>query len=262
VALFSDPSMAAPISAAFLAPFGLVLGAVIGSFLAAALIRWPQGRSVVQGRSSCDACGAPLSARDLVPLLSWALARGRCRHCGVRIDLRHPAVEAAGALIGLVSFLAHPLPAALATAAFGWWLLIVAALDAEHHWLPDRLTLPLGLNGLLVAWVGISPPLMDRLIGAAVGFAILALIALGYRALRGKEGLGGGDPKLFAALGAWLGWQPLPFVMLGAGLLGLTAVALKRARGERVGAADRLPLGTLLALAAWPIWLLLGRWPG
>jgi leader peptidase (prepilin peptidase)/N-methyltransferase len=224
---------------------GFILGAIVGSFLAAILIRWPEGRSVMKGRSHCDSCGRALSPRDLVPILSWFLVRGRCRHCG--------------ALIGLTAIFAHPLPAAVFTAIFGWWLFLLAALDVEYQWLPDRLTLPLIPAGLAVAWLGIGPALEERLIGAAAGFLALALIAFLYRRLRGREGLGGGDPKLLAAIGAWLGWQQLPFVMLGAGLLGLTAVLLRKARGEAVKATDRLPLGTLLALAAWPIWLILNR---
>jgi leader peptidase (prepilin peptidase)/N-methyltransferase len=238
---------------------GFVLGAVIGSFLASILVRWPEGRSVVRGRSQCDSCGRGLAARDLVPILSWLLVRGRCRHCGAAIDKRHLAIEAGAAMVGLTAILAHPLPLAVFTAIFGWWLFLLAALDVEHHWLPDRLTYPLLLAGLPVAWVGVGPPLDDRLIGAAVGFASLALIGWTYRRLRGREGLGGGDPKLFAAIGAWLGWQPLPWVLLLGGTIGLLALLLMRLRGEAVAATDRLPLGALLALAAWPLWLILAR---
>jgi leader peptidase (prepilin peptidase)/N-methyltransferase len=238
---------------------GFVLGAIIGSFLAAMLIRWPQGRSVARGRSHCDRCGRGLGALDLVPILSFFLARGRCRHCGAAIDRRHLAVEAGAALIGLTAIFAHPLPLAAFTALFGWWLFLLAALDVEHHWLPDRLTLPLAPAGLAVAWIGIGPPLEERLIGAAAGFLVLAAIGLGYRWLRGREGLGWGDPKLLAAIGAWLGWQPLPLVLAGAGMLGLAAVLLMRLRGRAVAATDRLPLGALMALAAWPIWLLSAR---
>jgi leader peptidase (prepilin peptidase)/N-methyltransferase len=200
-----------------------------------------------------------LSPRDLIPILSWFLVRGRCRHCGAAIDRRHLAIEAGSALVGLTAILAHPIPTAAFTAIFGWWLFLLAALDVEYEWLPDRLTLPLIPAGLATAWIGIGPPLEERLIGAAAGFAALALIAFLYRRLRGREGLGGGDPKLFAAIGAWLGWPALPLVMLGAGLLGMTAILLKRTRGEAVAATDRLPLGALLALAAWPIWLILAR---
>jgi leader peptidase (prepilin peptidase) / N-methyltransferase len=234
---------------------GLLLGAIVGSFLATILIRWPQGQSVLRGRSRCDHCGKPLRALDLVPILSFALARGRCRQCGGAIDRRHLLIEAAAAAIGLVSVLAHPGLPGLATAVFGWWLLILAALDGEHHWLPNSLTLPLVPAGLAVALLGIGPPLADRLAGAAAGFLSFALIRFGYRLLRGREGLGRGDVKLMAGLGAWLGWQPLPLLLVGAGMLGLAAIVLLRLRGEPVSATTRLPLGTFLALAAWPLWL-------
>jgi leader peptidase (prepilin peptidase)/N-methyltransferase len=251
--------VADPFAAGGATAIGFVLGAVIGSFLAVLLVRWPQGRSALGGRSSCDSCGERLTPLELVPILSWFLVRGRCRHCGAAIDKRHLAVEAGAALIGLTAIAAHPLPAAIFTAIFGWWLFLLAALDVEHHWLPDRLTLPLILAGLPVAWVGIGPSLADRLIGAAAGFASLALIGWLYRRLRGREGLGGGDPKLLAAIGAWLGWRELPWVLLLAGAIGLAAVLLMRLRGRTVRATDRLPLGALMALAAWPLWLLLAR---
>lgn len=234
---------------------GFVLGAVIGSFLAAILIRWPQGRSVARGRSECDRCGAVLGPLDLVPILSWFLVRGRCRKCGEPIDRRHLAVEAGAALVGLTAILAHPMPLALFSALLGWWLFLLAALDIEHHWLPDRVTLTLIPAGLAVAWAGIGPPLEDRLIGAVAGYAVLAGIALAYRRLRGRDGLGGGDPKLFAGIGAWLGWPSLPLVLAGAGLVGLAVIFGMRMRGLPVSATDRMPLGTLMALAAWPLWL-------
>ncbi|MGA9583318.1 MAG: prepilin peptidase [Allosphingosinicella sp.] len=246
----------APADAAWTA-LAFILGAAIGSFLATVLIRWPQGRSVVAGRSACDKCGRTLEPRDLVPILSWSLARGRCRTCGSRIDRRHLAAEAGAAMIGIAAILAHPMPLAAVTALLGWWLFLLAALDLEHEWLPDRLTWPLLAAGLAAAWGGFGPTLESRLIGAAAGFASLFLIAWLYRKLRGREGLGGGDPKLFAAIGAWLGWTQLPFVLVGAGLLGLAALVLKRLRGGAVEATDRLPLGTLMALAAWPIWIVI-----
>ena len=234
---------------------GLLLGAIAGSFLATLLIRWPQGRSALRGRSRCDSCEAPLGAGELVPILSFAVQKGRCRRCGAAIDLRHLAVELAAAVMGMVALAAHPLPLALATALLGWWLLLVAMLDLEHQWLPDRLTLPLIPLGLGAAWAGFGPPFGDRLAGAAIGWGALALIAFLYRRLRGREGMGGGDPKLLAAIGAWVGAWQLPFILLGAGLAGLAAMLSMRARGEAVNAASRLPLGTLMVLAAWPVWL-------
>ena len=250
--------LAAPADAAWTA-LAVILGAAIGSFLATIVIRWPQGRSVVAGRSACDKCDRTLEPRDLVPILSWSLARGRCRTCGTRIDRRHLAAEAGSAMIGIAAIFAHPMPLAAVTAILGWWLFVLAALDLEHEWLPDRLTWPLLAAGLAAAWGGFGPDLDSRLIGAAAGFASLFLVGLLYRTLRGREGLGGGDPKLFAAIGAWLGWTQLPFVLVGAGLLGLCALLLKRLRGGSVAAADRLPLGSLMAVAAWPIWIVISR---
>ena len=233
---------------------GLLLGLIAGSFVATLVLRWPQERSI-GGRSRCDGCARPLRWFELVPLLSWALARGQCRSCGAKIDPRHPAIEACAGLIGLAALLVHPNLTGLVSALLGWWLLAIAALDGEHHWLPDRLTLPMIPLGLLVGWARIGPALGDRAIGALVGFVALAAIAWAYRTLRGREGMGGGDPKLLAALGAWLGWAQLPFVLVGAGLVGLAAVAWMALRGRAPGATDRLPLGALMALAAWPIWL-------
>jgi leader peptidase (prepilin peptidase)/N-methyltransferase len=234
---------------------GALAGLIVGSFLATILIRWPEGRSVVGGRSACDDCWVALGARELVPLLSYLAQRGRCRRCGAAIDPRHPLMEVAAAIIGVAALVAHPLPLGIATALLGWWLLILAALDAEHQWLPDALTLPLIPVGLLAGWAGLGPPLVDRVAGAAAGWAVLALMAWGYKRLRGREGLGGADPKLLAALGAWLGALQLPLVLVGAGLIGLLAVGVIRLRGGQVTGATRLPLGTLMALAAWPIWL-------
>jgi leader peptidase (prepilin peptidase)/N-methyltransferase len=235
---------------------GLLLGAIVGSFLGTILIRWPQGRPVSGGRSHCDKCEAKLGAADLVPILSYFVRRGRCHYCGAAIDPRHVAVEIAAAMLGAVALVAHPLPLGAATALLGWWLLLIALLDLEHHWLPDRLTLPLVPLGLAAAWAGVGPGLAERAAGAAIGFAALALIAFAYKRLRGREGMGAGDPKLLAAIGAWVGAWHLPIILLGAGLIGLAMVAAMRLRGDKVTATSRLPLGTLMALAAWPVWIL------
>ncbi|HST35343.1 MAG TPA: prepilin peptidase [Allosphingosinicella sp.] len=243
-------------SLALRAVLAALAGLIAGSFLATALIRWPRGESAARGRSRCDSCLMPLWIAELVPLLSHALQRGRCRHCGARIDPRHLAVELAAATVGLVALAAHPWPLGAVTALFGWWLLLTAMLDLEQQWLPDRLTLPLLPLGLFAAWAGFGPPLLERAIGAAAGWAALFLIASLYRLLRGREGMGGGDPKLLGALGAWVGAWYLPMILLGAGLFGLAALLLMRLRGEAVGATTRLPLGTLMILAAWPVWLM------
>jgi leader peptidase (prepilin peptidase)/N-methyltransferase len=238
-----------------IAPLAFIFGAIAGSFAATILVRWPKGESVVAGRSRCDACAIPLTPGRLVPIVSFLFQKGRCSSCGAAIDPRHFAIEMAAAIVAVIALLAHPLPLALVTAFLGFWLLLLAAIDLEHQWLPDHLTLPLIPLGLLAAWSGLGPSWQERAIGAAAGFAILSLIAWLYHRTRGREGMGGGDPKLFAAIGAWLGALHLPYVLLGAGLLGLAAVALMALRGETVTATSRLPLGTLLCVACWPTWL-------
>jgi len=236
---------------------GALLGLIVGSFLATVAIRWPQGRSVATGRSRCDTCRRPLGVRELVPLLSFVVQQGRCRTCGARIDWRHPAIELAAAIVGVAAFVVVPGLFGLVGAVFGWALLLLAILDVEHHWLPDRLTFPLILAGLLASLTPLPPPAADRLIGAAAGFTMLWLIATGYRLVRGREGMGGGDPKLMAAIGAWIGWALLPTVLLLASLVGLGAVLTARLRGRTVLATTRLPLGALLAVAAYPAWLVM-----
>jgi leader peptidase (prepilin peptidase) / N-methyltransferase len=248
-----EPVLAVP--PGIVAAVGFILGTIVGSYLATVFVRWPQGVSALGGRSRCDGCGSELRAGELIPILSYVIARGRCRRCGARIDPGHLLIELAGGLIGLAAVMAHPLPLALATALFGWFLLLLAALDVEHHWLPDALTLPLVPLGLGAAALELGPPLLDRLLGAVVGGLSLWLLGLAYRGHRGRAGLGGGDPKLLAGIGAWVGLLQLPFVLLGAGLLGLVALLLMRLRGTPVAATTRLPLGALMALAAWPIWL-------
>lgn len=241
---------AMPLPATLLA----LLGAIVGSFLATVVVRWPAGRSVVAGRSVCDGCGRGLRAWELVPLVSWVAARGRCGGCGARIDPAHPAVELACLLIGASAGLAAPWPEALAGAVFGWLLVVLAALDLRHWWLPDRLTLVLALAGLASAAVG-PPGLGERVIGGAVGFAGLWLVARGYRLLRGREGMGGGDPKLLGAIGLWLGWRMLPATLLLASLIGLGVVLFQLVRGRAVAGDQAVPFGALLAAAAYPAWI-------
>ena len=140
-------------------------------------------------------------------------------------------------------------------ALFAWLLIALAALDLRHFWLPDRLTLALAVAGLVAGLIDPAVSMRDRLIGGLVGYAALAGIALAYRLVRKREGLGGGDPKLLGAIGLWLGWQSLPFVLLGASGAGLAAVGLLMLRGKTVSTSMRLPFGTLLAVAAFPVWM-------
>ncbi|WCT72886.1 A24 family peptidase [Sphingomonas naphthae] len=235
---------------------GAGLGLIAGSFLSTLVLRWADGRSVVHGRSACDGCGRALRAFELVPLVSYLALHGRCRRCGAAIDGRHPLMEATAAAIGALSLWRFPGWEGLAGALFGWMLLALLALDLIALWLPDRLTLPLGALGLAGGVAGLWPPLADRAIGAVAGYLLLAAVAWLYQRTRGRMGIGGGDPKLFGAIGAWLGWRELPAVLLAASLIGIAIVLARMILRRSVATTDALPLGAFLALAAWPLWLL------
>lgn len=236
-----------------------LIGLLLGSFIATLVLRWPEGRSLF-GRSQCDGCGRPLGGRDLVPLVSAALSRGRCRTCGAAIDPFHGRVELASSLIGAGALALLPGTAGWLWALFGWLLLPLALLDARHFWLPDRLTLILAVAGLLFAGPMLGTSLVDRWIGALVGGGALALLAWLYARARRRDGMGGGDPKLVAAIGAWLGWQALPLLLLLASLGGIVwALALQR-KGDRPLGERRVPFGAFLCCAAFvavPLWALL-----
>jgi len=249
-------------------PFGMgvalaaLIGLVLGSFIATLVLRWPEGRSLL-GRSRCDSCQRPLTPLDLVPLLSALWLRGRCRRCGARIDPFHSRVELGAALTGGIALALLPGTAGWLWALFGWLLLPLALLDARHFWLPDRLNALLAIAGLLLAGPMLGATLLDRWIGALAGGLLLALVAWAYRRARGGDGMGGGDPKLVAAIGAWLGWQALPLVLLLASLGGLLWALGTHSKGDQPLAQRRVPFGVFActaAFAAVPFWpLLTGR---
>jgi leader peptidase (prepilin peptidase) / N-methyltransferase len=245
------------VTPAMAAGLGAVAGAIIGSFLATLILRWPEGRSVASGRSACDHCGTVLRPLDLVPLASFLIRRGRCVHCGGRIDGLHFTVEFACAAIGGITFWLTPGVEAAGWAVLGWSLLTLAVLDWRHFWLPDALTLPLIFLGMTLGMWTTGVSLADRAIGAAGGYGTLLAVALAYRAWRGREGLGLGDAKLLGAVGAWIGWQALPFVLLIASTSALLVVGVTVARGWRLDATTQIPLGTFLCVAAIPGWLLM-----
>lgn len=231
------------------------LSLIVGSFLALVSVRLPADQDIVAGRSRCPTCERSLAWRDLIPLLSYALAQGKCRFCGARISRRYPMMEIGCAAIGAWAAFIQPTPAAaLLTAFLGWQLLLIAVVDAEHFWLPDQLTLPLLASGLVASAILHPATLIDCVMGAAVGFYSLWALAWVYRRLRGREGLGGGDPYLFAALGTWVGWVGLPTVLFWAAAAGLSLVVATGVLGRNWAGASRLPLGTFLAIGGWFTW--------
>ncbi len=233
----------------------VLLAPVIGSFLGVLIHRLPDGRAIVWARSRCEACQVVLTARDLVPLVSWLALRGRCRRCGHSLGWFYPGIEVAALLVALVALGVDGLPRAWLDCVLGWWLLTLSWIDLRRWVLPDVLTLPLIVAGLLAAVLFEPASLIDRALGAVFGYLALRAVAVGYRALRGRDGLGGGDAKLFGAAGAWVGIMALPQVILAAALAGLVAAGALRLGGVRLHAHSALVFGPFIALATWAFWL-------
>lgn len=231
-----------------LAAAGAVGGAIVGSFLATLIVRWPRGEQAVTGRSRCDACGRELTVLELLPIVSWIAIAGKCRSCGASIARTHFWVEVAAAVLAGLALALQPNVQGIALALF--WLLLIApaVLDARHQWLPDPLTIALVAGGLFLGGYATGVPPAPRLIGGAAGFLGLWLIARAYALVRKREGLGQGDPKLLGAIGLWTGWHALPVILLVAAIAGLAA-AIAQGRSR----LDRMPFGSLLAAGAF-VW--------
>ena len=206
-------------------------------------------------RSQCPHCHHLIGATENIPLLSYIRQRGRCAHCGVAIDAQYPLVEAAsGLLAGVVAWKFGFGWPVLAVLLFTWTLLAASIIDLHHQLLPDDLTLPLLWLGLLVALCGLGTDLRSAVIGAMAGYLSLWLVYQGFHLLTGKEGMGHGDFKLLAALGAWTGWQYLVAIVLLSSLVGaICGLALILLRGRARGAP--LPFGPFLAAAGWIVLL-------
>lgn len=229
----------------------LLAAPFFGSFAGLLADRLPRGEPTGLVRSRCRACGRTLGPADLIPLLSYLALRGRCAGCGAPIPRWLPGIELAA--LGLAAWAAAVMPTALLwpTAALGWLLLALAAVDARAFVLPYRLTVPLAVGGLAFhGWWAKALPI-DGLIGLAAGWGLFATVILAYRAWRGRDGMGWGDAALLGAGGAWVGWQGLSGVVLIAAASGLAAaLALGLRRADA-----RSPFGPALALGVWLVWL-------
>ena len=211
--------------------------------------RDPARFDFVHPPSVCPACGNRISLLENIPLVSFAVLRGRCSACRWRIPIRYPIVEAGGALVAGVAAMQFGVGAAAAGACLlGWGLLAAGAIDLETRLLPDAITIPLLWSGLAFNLIGTFAPLWDCVIGAMAGYVILWVVYQGFRLLTGRDGMGYGDFKLLALLGAWLGWQALPAILLLASLAAAIAGMTLLARG-RISRDTPLPFGPYLAAA-------------
>ncbi len=270
-----------------------LLGLVVGSFLNVVIHRlprmlereWraqcaeltgepagllPEGRyNLVAPSSHCPHCDHPIGALENIPLLSYLLLRGRCRACGHPIGLRYPAVELlTGICSAVVVWYFGPGLAAAGALVLTWGLIALTFIDADTQLLPDDLTLPLLWLGLLLNIPGTYVPLADAVVGAVAGYLSLWSVYWLFRLATGKEGMGHGDFKLLALIGAWLGWQVLPLVIILSSLVGsIIGIALMLLRSLRRD--QPIPFGPYLAIAGWvaliwgdPILRAWRTWPG
>jgi leader peptidase (prepilin peptidase)/N-methyltransferase len=228
---------------------------MVGSFLALVTVRLPRGEEVVQARSRCMSCETPLNPLQMIPVVSWLWLRGRCGRCKAKVSPRYPLIEVSAAAIGVWAALRGGDGTLIAaTAILGWQLLLIAIIDAENFWLPDILTWPLVATGLTMAAALTHAVPWPQIVGTVGGFASLWLLAWTYKRVRGRDGLGGGDPFLFAGAGAWVGWIGLPSVLLWACAAGFSILAARLVTRRSVSGGDRVPFGTFLAIGIWLTW--------
>jgi leader peptidase (prepilin peptidase)/N-methyltransferase len=234
----------------------VAIAPIVGSFLGVLITRLPERAPVVWARSRCDFCETELAVRDLVPVASWLLLRGRCRYCGHTLSWFYPAIELAALAAAGASLAMDRGVEAWLDALLGWWLLTLGWIDVRTCLLPNILTLPLIAVGLAAGWLFAPDELVDRIVGFIAGYLCLWLVAYAYLRFRGREGLGLGDAKLLAAAGAWVGASGLPSVVAGGAVAALIAVGGLMLTGVRLERISAVPFGAFLALATWLVWLL------
>ncbi len=235
----------------FIIIFSLAFGAIVGSFLNVVILRLPQeGGSIVFPASHCPRCKTPLSWYENIPIISYIFLRGKCKHCNNNISLQYPVVELLMALLSGAVFYKF----GLSITACGYFLfcaalVVIIWIDIHHQIIPDIISLPGIFVGFFFSFVNSQVTWQSSLIGLLVGGGILYSIALLYFVLRKQEGMGGGDIKLLAMIGAFLGWQSLLFVIFFSSLTG-TIVGLTAMAKQKKGGATRIPFGPFLSVAA------------
>ncbi|RJF97742.1 prepilin peptidase [Noviherbaspirillum saxi] len=275
-----EPFLFAPPGSVLATVFVGILGLLIGSFLNVVIHRLPKmmqresdnyvahesGKplphtdryNLMVPRSCCPHCGHKIGALENIPVLSYLALRGKCIQCKAPISPRYPIVEAlTGALSAFLVWRFGSGAAGLATLLFAWLLIAMTFIDADTQLLPDDLTLPLLWCGLLINLNGVFVPLDEAVIGAVAGYLSLWSVYWLFKLVTGKEGMGYGDFKLLAALGAWLGWKMLPIIILLSSLVG-AVVGIALIVFARHGRNNPIPFGPYLA-AAGVIALLYGK---
>lgn len=227
----------------------VVVGLCVGSFLNVCIYRVPKRLSLLKPRSRCPACDYQLTWYDNIPVISYVLLLGRCRRCRTRINLRYPIVELLTAVVFLLHYWTFGVTAFMVVRlVFACALIVLFAIDLEHQILPNVITLP-GLAAGLVFSLAFPPGVLDAILGALIGGGVLWLIGEAYYRYAGQEGMGGGDVKMLAMVGAFLGWKLVLVTLIVSSLAGsLLGVAIILSR--RGNLKQALPYGTFLAMGA------------
>ncbi len=221
--------------------FAFAAGTCVGSFLNVCIYRLPADESVMQPRSRCPRCATPIAWHDNIPLLSWAWLRARCRACGAAIPARYPLVEAATGGLAVLALVRFGLtPSGAVAFVFTAALLLITFIDLDHRFIPDEVSLPGIAVGLGVSFLDGAVSPLDAAAGAALGGGVLWVVAWGYERLTGVEGMGYGDVKLLAMIGAFVGWQAIPAVLVIASLTGSVAGLVVMLAHGRSRAARRV----------------------
>ena len=232
------------------AVFSFILGLVIGSFLNVCIFRIPLKKSIVSPSSSCPHCGQAIKFYDNIPVLSFLFLRGKCRVCDHAISWRYPLVECLSGVLSLLLYIKYGAHFQyIIYLIFTLSLVVITFIDLDHKIIPDIISLPGIAAGIAVSFLPGTIFWLDSLIGAIAGGGILFLVAVGYERMTGREGMGGGDIKLLAMIGAWMGWKPLPLVLLTSSLSGAVIGALFiwfSGKGYRV----QIPFGPFLSFGA------------
>jgi len=229
--------------------FAVAFGLVLGSFLNVVIYRLPRNESIAWPGSHCTSCSRALSWYENIPVVSWTVLRGRCRTCGSRISMQYPIVEAVTGVLFLAGYEAFGLtPLLPVRLLFGCAMIVLFAIDLEHQILPNEITLP-GIAVGFVASVFLPPGWTSSLIGLLVGGLFPFLIAELYARVRGREGMGMGDFKMLAMVGAFLGWPIVWLTLILSCVLGIVIGGGALVISRR-GLATRIPFGTFIAVAA------------
>lgn len=230
--------------------FVFLFGAILGSFLNVCIYRLPKRESILYPPSHCPYCNESIKFYDNIPILSYLLLKGKCRHCKEHVSIRYPIVEGLSGLISLALFLKYGLTIQfLLFLLFSASLIAITFIDLDYQIIPDIISIPGIFFGVGASFFIPLISLFESLFGILAGGGFLLFVAMGYKWLTGREGMGGGDIKLLAMVGAWLGWKAIPFILFSSSLIGVVIGGGSLLINKK-GLKYRIPFGPFLSISS------------